>query len=67
VATPGGTVSAISRISDSAIGPGPLGIRETRPMAEAPQSMASLASAWEAMQQIFTRGGTVNIAGSVIV
>ena len=62
VATVGGTVSAISRINDSEIGPGPLGIRETSPMAEAPYSIARAASAAEEMQQIFTRGGIGNMA-----
>src|SRR4051794_32584447 len=66
VATVGGTVSAISLISDSGIGPGPLGMRETRPMADAPLATASAASAGEAMQQIFTLGGIGNTTGSVV-
>src|ERR1700694_3167440 len=62
VATPGGTVRAMSRMRDSAMGPGPLGIRDTRPMAEAPLRTARAASASAAMQQILTRGGTRNIS-----
>src|SRR5689334_21846030 len=54
--TPGGIVAAISAISSSAIGPGPLGIADTNPTAEAPCSIASHASATLAIQQIFTRG-----------
>src|SRR5262245_50228162 len=38
----------------SAIGPGPLGIAETRPIAEAPAEIASRASPMSAMQQTFT-------------
>jgi hypothetical protein len=57
---PGGTVHAISRIRDSGIGPGPLGIRDTRPMADAPIRTASAASATEAMQQTLTRIGIGN-------
>jgi hypothetical protein len=52
----GDTVAAISAIKSSGIGPGPLGISETSPIAEAPDSMASRASSTVAMQQIFTRG-----------
>src|SRR3954468_6941002 len=63
VATVGGTVSAISLISDSGIGSGPLGMRDTRPMAEAPLAIASAASAGDATQQIFTRGGMGNTIG----
>ena len=54
--TPGGTVAAISAISVSGIGPGPLGIADTSPIADAPCSIAIHASATLAMQQIFTRG-----------
>jgi hypothetical protein len=53
---PGGTVAAISAINSSGIGPGPLGIAETNPIADAPASIAIHASAMLAMQQIFTRG-----------
>jgi hypothetical protein len=56
VATPGGAAAAISWISASSIAPGPLGMRETRPSADAPRSIASQASSVLAMQQIFTRG-----------
>lgn len=50
----------------SAIGPGPLGICETRPKAEAPHSIAIAASSTLAMQQIFTLGwriGCILVAG----
>jgi hypothetical protein len=43
----------------SAITPGPLGISETRPRAEAPWRMAIQASATLRMQQILTRGRLV--------
>src|ERR1700681_2927631 len=66
VATPGGTVQAISRMRDSGIGPGPLGIRDTRPMADAPIRTASAASAAEAMQQTLTRIGMGNITESLV-
>src|SRR5688572_31669972 len=49
-----GTAAAMRAISASSIGPGPLGMAETRPMAEAPAPMASRASSRSAMQQIFT-------------
>jgi hypothetical protein len=55
----GGTVAAISAIKASGIGPGPLGIAETKPIADAPASIAIHASAMLAMQQIFTRGFAV--------
>jgi hypothetical protein len=45
----------------SRIGPGPLGIAETNPIAEAPCSIAIHASATLAMQQIFTRGFVVGL------
>jgi hypothetical protein len=51
----GGT-AAIFAISSSPITPGPLGMCETRPSADAPQSMARAASSTLAMQQIFIRG-----------
>src|SRR6476659_1502718 len=54
--TPGGIVAAISAINSSEIGPGPLGIAETSPTADAPCSIAIHASATLAIQQIFTRG-----------
>jgi hypothetical protein len=46
-------------ICSSLITPGPLGIAETKPSAEAPTSIAKRASAIELMQQIFTRGARV--------
>ena len=52
----GGTVAAISAICSSRITPGPLGIAETRPNADAPQAIASAASSTLLMQQILTRG-----------
>jgi hypothetical protein len=38
----------------SEIGPAPLGMAETNPIADAPQRMASRASSMVLMQQIFT-------------
>lgn len=52
----GGTAAAISAISPSAIGPGPLGIAETSPNALAPIDRANCASSRLAIQQIFTYG-----------
>jgi hypothetical protein len=57
--TPGGIVAAISAIRSSGIGPGPLGIADTSPTADAPASIAIQASSTLAMQQIFTRGFVV--------
>ncbi len=54
VATPGGTVATISAIKSSSIGPGPLGILDTNPSADAPRSIANHASSTLSMQQIFT-------------
>jgi hypothetical protein len=59
VATGGGMVLAICLIKSSAIGPGPLGILATRPIAEAPFSIAILASFSLLMQQIFILGTTI--------
>src|SRR5690242_19820382 len=59
VAIGGGTEAAISVINSSLITPGPLGIFETRPSAEAPSAMACSASSLLAIQQIFTRGRSV--------
>src|SRR5215470_3680339 len=58
--TPGGIVSAISAISSSGIGPGPLGIADTSPTADAPCSIAIQASSILAMQQTLIRG--LNVA-----
>src|ERR1051326_7600085 len=55
VAIGGGPAAAISAIRSHGITPGPLGIVETRPSADAPASMARRASAMEAMQQILIR------------
>src|SRR6476646_9394017 len=55
VGTPSGTVAMISRARDSSIGPGPLGIRITKPNASAPASSAIAASPMLAMQQILMR------------
>lgn len=52
----GGTVAAISAISVSLMTPGPLGMLETKPSADAPDSTARAASSTLLMQQIFTRG-----------
>src|SRR5271157_5228608 len=53
--TEGGIVAAISAIRSSVITPGPLGIEETRPRADAPCWIASWASLMLLMQQILTR------------
>jgi hypothetical protein len=50
--TAGGRATAISAIKGSGMTPGPLGISDTRPTAEAPESMAVQASSTLAMQQI---------------
>jgi hypothetical protein len=55
VATPGGTCGTISAISASSIGPGPLGIADTSPIADAPYRTASMASSTLAIQQILKR------------
>jgi uncharacterized membrane protein len=55
VATGGGIAAAISLIVSSGIGPGPLGIFATRPIAEAPKLIAISASFMFLMQQIFIR------------
>jgi len=52
---PGGTSAAISAAFSFEIGPGPLGIGETSPMAEAPASIAIQTSSIDFMQQTFTR------------
>lgn len=51
----GGTLDTIWAIKDSDMTPGPLGILETKPKAEAPYFMAVDASSWELIQHIFTR------------
>jgi hypothetical protein len=56
VATGGGIFCAMERINSSPMGPGPLGILATSPMADAPCCMAVWASSIEAMQQILTWG-----------
>src|SRR5881227_404710 len=63
--TPAGTVAAISAIKLSGIGPGPLGISDTNPIADAPASIAIHASSMLAIQQIFTRGLVVAFIFSV--
>ena len=50
-------VAAMSAISESAIGPGPLGIADTSPIADAPALIASRASSRLAIQQILTNSG----------
>jgi hypothetical protein len=52
----GGTVAAISAMRSSLMTPGPLGMCETMPTADAPYSTARAASSTLPMQQIFTRG-----------
>jgi len=56
VATGGGTPAAISVMSSSGMGPGPLGMCETSPSASAPCAMAARAPAGLLMQQILTKG-----------
>lgn len=56
VATGGGTEWAISAMSSSGMTPGPLGMCDTRPSADAPIWTASRASSTLEMQQILTRG-----------
>jgi len=51
----GGIVFTISEIFSSEITPGPLGIAETNPNADAPLLIASWDSSTELIQQIFTR------------
>src|SRR5450432_1094205 len=55
-ATDGGIVAAICAIASSAITPGPLGMLETRPRADAPYWTANRASSMLLMQQILMRG-----------
>ena len=52
----GGTCRAISAMVSSVMTPGPLGIAETSPKADAPLAIAARASSSEAMQQILTLG-----------
>lgn len=56
MATGGGTERAILAMSSSEMTPGPLGMCETRPSADAPIWTASRASSTLEMQQIFMRG-----------
>jgi len=62
-ATPGGITRAICAMRSSAITPGPLGIAETSPSADAPCRIAVHASSTLPMQQTFTRGVTVGSIG----
>src|SRR5262249_45041750 len=59
LATCGGTERAIRAMSSSSIGPGPLGIAATRPIAHAPCSSAISASCTDAMQHTFKRVATL--------
>jgi hypothetical protein len=59
----GGTVAAIFAISSSEITPGPLGMLETKPSADAPHSMAISASSTLLMQHTFNRGTRVGFMG----
>jgi hypothetical protein len=54
--TAGGIAHAISRIKSSLMTPGPLGMSETSPRAEAPKRTAIRASSMLLMQQILTLG-----------
>jgi hypothetical protein len=51
----GGTLAAIRAIIDSEISPGPLGMEETNPLAEASQDTARAASLVDLIQQILIR------------
>jgi len=64
VAMGGGTTAVMRAMAASSIMPGPLGMEETRPSADAPCAMASRASSGDLMQQIFTRG-RMECGGSV--
>ena len=48
--------AAMAAIIESGMTPGPLGMADTKPMAEAPAEMAARASPRLAMQQILTAG-----------
>src|SRR4030067_1383207 len=68
--TEGGNIFAILAILFSEMTPGPLGISETRPSAEAPYCMVSKASLTSAMQQILTLGfqkGFISASNSFVV
>jgi uncharacterized protein (TIGR00730 family) len=52
---PGGTSAAISAARSFEIGPGPLGMGDTSPTADAPASIAIHISSMDFMQQTFTR------------
>ena len=56
MATGGGTDAAISAINRLSMTPGPLGIEETSPRADAPAEIARLASTTLEMQQILING-----------
>lgn len=56
VSTGAGTALAISAISASSITPGPLGMADTSPIAEAPALIAVRASAMLWTQQILING-----------
>jgi hypothetical protein len=67
VETAGGTLEAMRLMVSSAITPGPLGISETNPTADAPQRIAIQASSTLLIQQILTLVTDLNlimIAGS---
>lgn len=53
--TPTGVRFDTDAIKVSSITPGPLGIADTSPIADAPAPIAMSASSWDEMQQIFTR------------
>jgi hypothetical protein len=67
VAIPGGTAPAMRRSVSSGTGPGPLGIAETKPRAEAPWRIAIQTSSVLDMQQILTRvlpAGFISLPGA---
>src|SRR6185295_19902532 len=58
-ATGGGTAAAMAAMSSAGITPGPLGISDTSPSADAPAAIAERASAGLWIQQTLTRGTRV--------
>jgi hypothetical protein len=63
----GGTVAAIFAMSSSLMTPGPLGMCETEPRADAPHLMAKAASSTLPMQHILTRGRAVETLNDFVI
>ena len=64
---PGGTSAAISAALSLEIGPGPLGMGDTRPTADAPASIAIHTSSMLFMQQTFTRVWAGGLIGRLTI